>query len=187
MNEILWYTSRATGVVSIVLLTAVVVLGVITAGGRRPQGDASTVVMGLHRVLSLGMGVFLLAHIATAIGETYVDIGWVSAVLPFTSGYERATIGLGTLAVDIMLAVGVTSALRHRLRESTWRAVHTLSYLLWPIAIVHGLVLGTADQPILRGVTVACAAIGLGAITWRFISADSDETRRREIAMKEWS
>ena len=33
----LWYLCRATGVVSVVLLTAVVVLGVVTAGRRSPQ------------------------------------------------------------------------------------------------------------------------------------------------------
>ena len=36
MNELLWYLSRATGVVSIVLLTVVVVLGLVTSGRRRP-------------------------------------------------------------------------------------------------------------------------------------------------------
>ena len=46
MNELLWYLSRATGVVSIVLLTVVVVLGLVTSGRRRPTGDSATVVMG---------------------------------------------------------------------------------------------------------------------------------------------
>lgn len=86
-----------------------------------------------------------------------------------------------------MFAVGVTSALRHRLRESTWRGVHTLSYLLWPVAVVHGLALGTADEPILRGTSIACAGIGLGAVTWRLLTTNSDERRRREVAVQEWS
>ena len=37
----LWYLSRATGVVTIVLLTIVVCLGVITAGRRRPEGESA--------------------------------------------------------------------------------------------------------------------------------------------------
>ena len=187
MNESLWFVSRATGVVSIVLLTLVLVLGLVTAGARRPRGDSSTVVMGLHRALSLGMSVFLLAHIGTAIAETYVDIGWVSAVVPFSSGYAPLLVGLGTLAFDVLLAVIVTSALRHRLRERTWRRVHLLSYALWPLAIIHGIGLGTADEPLLRGVTVACGAVGLAAIIWRRVTSDSHENRRKQIAAQEWS
>ncbi len=186
-NEFLWYVSRATGIVSIVLLTVVFVLGLVTAATRRPRGDSSTVVMGLHRALSLGMSVFLLAHIGTAIAETYVDIGWVSAVVPFSSGYSPVLVGLGTLAFDVLIAVVVTSALRHRLRERTWRRVHLLSYALWPLAIIHGIGLGTANEPLLRGATLVCGAIGLGAIVWRRLTTDRHEDRRKQIAAQEWS
>ena len=58
--------------------------------------------MGLHRWLSLGMVVFLVVHIATAIAETYVSIDAISAIVPFTSGYETLWVGLGTLAVDLL-------------------------------------------------------------------------------------
>ena len=88
MSSALWYLSRATGVVTIVLLTLVVCLGVVTAGRRRPHGESATVVMGLHRWLSLGMVVFLGVHITTAIVDGYVSISWLAVVIPFVSGYE---------------------------------------------------------------------------------------------------
>lgn len=187
MNELLWYVSRATGVVSIILLTVVVVLGLVTSGRRRPTGESATIVMALHRWLSLGTSVFLLAHIATAVAETYVSIDLVSAVLPFTSGYEALWVGLGTLAFDVLLAVVVTSVLRHRLAERTWRRVHVLSHLLWPLAIVHGLALGTSGELLLRGTTVACAAVGVAAIVWRYTTTHHDEQRRLAVATQEWS
>lgn len=109
MSELTWYLSRATGVVSICLLTATVVLGLLTAGrGARP-GHRTGVVMGLHRWLSLGMLAFLAAHVVTAVVDTYVDISWTAAVVPFTSAYEPLLVGLGTIALDIMVAVVVRS------------------------------------------------------------------------------
>lgn len=113
----LWYLSRATGVVSVVLLTAVVVLGVVTAGRRSPHGTHATVVMALHRWLSLGMSAFLVAHILTAILDGYVDIGLLATLVPFTSGYETLWVSIGTLAVDLLLAVVATSLLRSRISE----------------------------------------------------------------------
>jgi len=60
-------------------------------------------------------------------------------VLPFMSAYERLWIGLGTVAVDLVAAVIVTSLLRDRLRPAVWRAVHWLSYASYPVTVVHSI------------------------------------------------
>ena len=187
MNLALWYVSRATGLVSLVLLTAVLVLGVVLSGRRRPHGGSATVVMALHRWWALGVSTFLVAHIVTAVVETYVDLGWISVLVPFTAGYEPLWVGLGTLAVDLVVAVGVTSYARHRLPERAWRAVHVLSYLLWPLAVVHGVAMGTADQPILRGVSIACGVVGAAAVAWRLSTTHHDDRRRSLVAARGWS
>lgn len=187
MNELLWFASRSTGVVSIAMLTIVVVLGLRTSGGRRPHRDAATVGMALHRNLSLGTVVFLVVHVATAIAETYVEIDAVSAVVPFTSPFERVPVGLGTLAVDLLLTVTVTSLVRHRLSMVAWRRIHLLSHLLWPTAVVHGLLLGTAKEPVLRAITIGCAAVLAVVLLWRLRSSHADRDRRRAIGAQEWS
>ncbi len=187
MNELLWYTSRATGLVSVVLLTAVVVLGVLISGRRRPHGDSPLVVMGLHRWLSLGLLSFLALHVTTAVAETYVSIDLVSALVPFTSGYERVWVGLGTLAVDLLGAVLITSWLRHRMPERRWRLVHWLTYAMWPIAVLHGFMLGTADEPWLRFTTLGCGVVGILATAWRVGSTFADRERRADVAAQEWS
>jgi methionine sulfoxide reductase heme-binding subunit len=186
-SEMMWYLSRATGVVSIVLLTVVVCLGVLTAGRRRPEGASATVVMGVHRWLSLGMLVFLGTHIVTAIAEGYVDISWLAVVVPFVSGYEPLLIGFGALGVDLLVAVVVTSLLRHRMPERYWRGIHWASYAMWIVAIVHGFALGTADQPFLRLVTVACGITGGLFASWRVAKTHADKERRNAISLQEWS
>lgn len=187
MNELLWYVSRATGLVSLALLTAVLVLGVVTSGRRAPHGERATVLMGLHRWLSLGMVAFLTVHVATAVAETYVSIDAVAAIVPFTSSYEPLWVGLGTLAVDLLVAVTATSWLRHRLPERAWRAVHLTAYLLWPLALVHGFALGTASEPLLRAVTVACGLVGVAALAWRGTTRHADAARRADVLSQEWS
>jgi methionine sulfoxide reductase heme-binding subunit len=188
VNETLWYLSRATGVASILLLTVVVVLGVLVSGRRRPHGERATVVMAVHRWLSLGMVAFLLTHVATAVVETYVSIDVVSAVVPFTSGYETVWVGLGTVAVDLMVAVLLTSWWRHRLPERAWRVVHYAAYALWPAALVHGVVLGTSDEPLLLGTTLACGLVGVGAVLWRLLAPPHHDRARRDVVLEqEWT
>lgn len=186
MNQLLWFVSRATGTVSIVLLTAVLVLGALTAG-RRSRAVSQTVVVGLHRTLALGTSAFLVAHIATAIVETYVSIDWISAFVPFTAGYQPLWVGLGTMAFDIILAVVVTSLLRHRLSRRLWKSVHVLAFALWPMALVHGYAMGTGNEPLLRAVPVLCAVVGGAALVWRGLSSHADRTRREAIVAQEWS
>jgi len=134
-----WYASRATGVISLLLFSTVAILGIMVNRQGRLPGLPRFAVTGLHRNLSLLTVAFLGIHIVTAIVDGYAGIPWLSAVVPFTSGYERFWIGLGTVAVDLVVAVVITSLLRHRLTPSVWRAVHLLSYLCYPVTIAHSL------------------------------------------------
>ena len=98
----------------------------------------------LHRTLSLFAVSLLVLHVVTAILDPFVTIGWAAAVLPFASPYRTLAIGLGALAVDLAGAVLVTSLARRRLgQRATWRAVHWLAYLAWPVAFLHALTAGS--------------------------------------------
>ncbi len=186
-GQTLWFISRATGTVSLILFTTIVVLGMVIAGRRAPHGDSATIVMGLHRWLSLGSLAFLALHIVTAIADGYVSVGWLSTILPFTSVYRTFWVGLGTLAVDILLAVVVTSYLRHRMPERSWKAIHWLSYAMWPFALIHGFAMGTASEPLLRWLTVLCGAAGAAAVAWRLRTTHADRERRALVNFQEWS
>ena len=83
--------------------------------------------------------VFLAFHVLTAVLDTYVNVGWTSAVVPFASPYRPVWTGLGTMGVDLILAVAVSSALRQRISARTWRSIHWLAYGSWPVALAHSL------------------------------------------------
>ena len=142
----LWLVSRASGLVLLVLFSAVVVVGVATRIGAMAPGWPRFAVAELHRTLSLFAVVLLGLHVAAALLDPYVYIGWLAAVVPFTSHYEVLALGAGTLAVDIAGAVLITSLLRTRLGLRSWRAVHSLAYLAWPVAFVHAIRAAPYDQ-----------------------------------------
>lgn len=183
----LWYLSRAAGVVSLILLTLVVLLGLLTTAHPRPHSAAMAVAMGVHRTLALGVTVFLAVHILTALVDTYVHLGWWSAVVPFASGYRREWVALGASAFDILLTLNLTSLLRHRLPVRVWRAVHYLSYTIAPLAVVHALTTGAPDNPVLLGVAATCAAAMVAVAAWRWLGRNPDTRRRAQIAAQEWS
>ena len=138
----LWFVSRGSGLVLLVLFTVVMVMGVATRTGASPPRWPRFAVAELHRTLALFTVALLGLHVVTAILDPYVPIGWAATVAPFLSPYRTLAIGLGTVAVDCGGAVLLTSVLRGRLGFRTWRAVHWLAYLAWPAAFLHSLSAG---------------------------------------------
>ena len=172
MNTAFWYASRATGIVALLLLTAVLVLGILVSRQGRLPGLPRFAVTDIHRNLSLLSVAFIVIHVLTAVLDTYVHIPLISAVVPFASGYERLWLGLGTVSLDIMLAMIVTSLLRGRMNRLLWRAVHLLAYASWPVAFAHSI--GSSNdlrQGWMLDMAIGCALIVAAAVIWRLAHA----------------
>jgi predicted ferric reductase len=164
----LWYLTRATGIVALVLLTAALVLGVSSGGDWARPRWPRFVTQGLHRNVSLLAVVFVFVHVLTTVVDGYVPVGWLDAVVPFLSPYHRVLVGLGAIAFDALLALIVSSLVRPHLSHRAWRNTHLLAYAAWPIALVHGLGAGTDTATVvMRGITAACVMATCTAVAWR--------------------
>jgi predicted ferric reductase len=139
----LWYLTRGTGVVALLLFTLTVVLGIANFKRVQTSRIPRFVVDGIHRNAALLAVTFLGVHIVTTLLDAYVPIRLIDVVAPFGAAYKPLWLGLGAIAFDLLLAVALTSAARRRLGFRAWRAVHWLAYAAWPIALIHGLGIGT--------------------------------------------
>ncbi|WP_051450216.1 ferric reductase-like transmembrane domain-containing protein [Actinospica robiniae] len=179
----LWCAARATGVISLVLLSTSVVLGILLQTRAATERWPRLVVSGDHRNVSLLVCVFLALHIVTAEADTFAPVGWWATVIPFVSAYRPVWLGFGTVAVDLLVALIVSSLLRTRINHRTWRLIHWAAYLCWPAAVVHGLGTGTdASSPAIAFVTLACAGAVLAAACGRLVSGWRSHTAIRATA-----
>jgi predicted ferric reductase len=179
----LWYASRATGIITLIMLTGVVVLGVAVQRHGRLPGLPRFAVVGLHRSVSLLSVVFLAIHIISAVADSYVSIRITDAIVPFVSVYEPLWLGLGTVSFDLMLALIVTSLLRARIGRHTWRAVHWLAYVSWPLAVAHSFGSSTDMQSgWLLGLGIVCVFAVIAALVWRFVERPDDVPRAERVS-----
>jgi predicted ferric reductase len=179
----LWYASRATGVVTMLLLTAVVLLGILVNRQGRLPGLPGFAVTGLHRNVSLLAVVFLAIHVLTAIADPYVTIGLAAAVLPFASAYQPLWLGLGAISLDLIGALILTSLARARMSRRAWRGIHWLAYAAWPLAVVHSL--GSSSDArggLVLGVLAGCVLATLAALAWRLSHAAREIPRAGRAA-----
>jgi methionine sulfoxide reductase heme-binding subunit len=179
----LWYASRATGVVSLLLLTGVTLLGVLVNRQGRLPGLPRFAVTGLHRNLSLLAVAFVAIHVITAVADPYVTIGLAAIVIPLASPYKPLWIGLGAISIDLVLALIVTSLARARISRRFWRGLHWFAYLAWGSALLHSL---TSSNDLHHGVllylALGCALAVAAAVIWRVSHAGREIPREERAA-----
>jgi hypothetical protein len=181
-TQALWYLTRATGLVSLGLLTLVMVLGVCQVERWTPSRWPRFVTAALHRNASLLAVLFLIVHILTAVLDPFAPISLASAVVPFASPYRTLWLGLGAVAFDLIIALVATSLLRERVGYRAWRVVHWGAYLCWPIAFLHGLGTGSDGRVNwVLGVDLVCLAAVLAAVMWRLAANWQLDPRRRGL------
>ena len=167
-STLLWYATRATGIVSLVLLTGTVMLGVVGTARAASTRWPRLVTAGLHRNLALTALGLVVVHIITTVLDPFVSINVAAAIIPDTSAYRPLWLSLGAVSFDLLLAVILTSLLRDRLSRRVWRAVHLLVYVCWPIALWHGLGTGTDTRLIwVLAINIGCVAAVSWAVWWR--------------------
>lgn len=179
----LWYTTRATGIVAMLLFTAVVALGTLVANRVGGTFIGRFEINEVHRSLSMVAVVFLVIHIVTTVLDSFVSTGLISAVIPMTSTYKRLPVALGAVAFDLILAVWVSSLLKLRIKNATWRFIHWFSWLAFAISLVHGYMTGTDVH---RGLglllVVGCGGVVALAALWRFLGRPTRAAGRTALS-----
>ena len=178
MDEALWALGRGTGVVGLVLMTLAVVLGIVNRSGRPAVGLPRFGVALLHRNAALLASVFIGIHVISLFFDSYAQLNVVDLIVPFLGEYRPLWLGLGTMAIDLLLAVVISALLRHRIGAKAFRAVHLSTYALWPIALAHGIGTGTDGTTVwFLGLAGVCTAAVVGAVAWRLSSRFSGRGR----------
>ena len=88
----LWYATRASGIMALVLLTLTMVLGLTTTTRARARNWPGFAQQEMHRRISMIAVVFLGIHVLTSVLDTYVNISWAAVVDPVHLGV-RAVLG----------------------------------------------------------------------------------------------
>jgi sulfoxide reductase heme-binding subunit YedZ len=176
-----WYLARGTGAVSLVLLTASVVLGVMGSvrfalAPRWPRFAIDTI----HRDVSLLVLAVLVVHIVTSVLDSFAPITLTQAVIPFIGTYRPLWLGFGALSFDLLVALALTSILRRRIGYRVWRGIHWLAYASWPVAVLHGLGTGS-DTKVwwMLALTVGCVAAVAVAVLIRIARTETEPDGRR--------
>ena len=153
-----WYVARAGGIVGWALLT-LAVIGGLQLSTRLLRRPTPAWVLDLHRFVAGLAVVFVAVHLVGLWADTFVQFTAADLFVPFASSYQTGALALGIVAMYLLLAIEITSLLMKRMSRRAWHTVHLSSYVLFTIATIHGLLVGTDRTSTLFRVACLLAAI----------------------------
>ena len=100
------------------------------------------------------------AHALVLLGDQTVRLSVVQLLVPFTTEYRPFTVGLGVLGAYIALVVHLSFWLRKTLGPRAWRKLHYLTFALFTLATLHGMLAGSdAAAPIMTALYIGSTAL----------------------------
>jgi predicted ferric reductase len=138
-----WYSSRALGFLGFWALTASVVYGLLLSTGILDAVTHRAVNMTLHQDLSAISIALVVLHGAVLLLDKFVQTTVFQMVVPFATEYRPVWVGIGQIALYVMVVVYASFFFRRRLGQRGWRMLHYTTFLAFLGGAVHGLMAGT--------------------------------------------
>ena len=178
-----WYLSRSSAVVAYLLLWTSMATGLTISNRLARIWPGGPTAFDLHQYTSLlGMG-FALFHALILMGDRYIAYTLSQVLIPFASdSYRPLWVGLGQVGWYLMAIVSMTFYMRRKIGHRLWRLIHVMSYAMFALALLHGLLSGTDSGAIwARGMYWASAASLLFLTVYRVLCVFTDRkaTARR--------
>jgi len=159
-----WIVARATGVAAYIALCVSILSGIALRTSVLDFLATNRALRSLHDFMTWVWIPLGLAHAGSLLLDRTAQITPLDLVVPFGVSYAPLAIGLGTLSLDIVLVITVTSWLRRRLDDRLWRWIHRASYVAFVTLFLHALLSGTDfSSPLISSISWS-AALGIGLL-----------------------
>lgn len=178
-----WYLSRASAFVSYILLWWSMVLGLSITNRLARVWPGGPTASDLHEHASLLGLVFGALHALVLLGDQYIGYNLAQVLIPFASAsYLPLWVGLGQVALYLMIVVTLSFYVRRWIGARTWRTLHYLSFLVFALALAHGIFSGTDSSTPWVAAMYLGSAVSLLAMTIYRIFVRSNTAKSQPAA-----
>jgi len=136
-DQFFWVLSRVAGLGSYAALAVALVTGIALRTAVLDWLGSNRALRSLHEYTTVLWIPLALLHLGALVLDRTSRISLIDLVLPFHSSYGTLAIGLGTLAVDLLLVVTATAWLKRRMPGSLWQWLHRLAYVAFALVFLH--------------------------------------------------
>lgn len=149
--------AATVGFLSLWLLWLSVLGGTVLRVGWGLTRVRHQTIYGIHQTLTL-VGLTLgLVHALAQLAVPGGPVHLLDEVLPFANGKDPVGIGLGVIALELMLALIASVLIQRRLGYHRWRMLHVTAYAAFTALCAHVLISGSDVGPVYVWGAVLCA------------------------------
>lgn len=142
-EKLTWYLTRSSGVVAYFLLAFSTMWGILLSSKLLNKLVPPAVSLALHNYLSWSSIGLVAFHALILLSDRYYSYQLSDLFIPFTGPYRPFEVGLGIIGLYLMLLTTLTFYLRKQIGMKWWRKIHYLTFGVFGLATVHGLMSGT--------------------------------------------
>ena len=136
-SHVFWITSRAAGIVALILTSASVGVG-LSMSGRLVKGRGTDLRV-THEALALAAIAAIVLHAVALLGDSYFHPGIADLLIPFVRNYKEPYMALGIIAGWGFILLGLSYYLRQRIGVKRWKVMHRFTALAWVLGVIHTL------------------------------------------------
>ena len=183
-NAVIWDAARAGGLISYLLLTTAVALGLVLRNRWQSARWPRLVTNELHGYVSLLALIFIAVHVLAVAIDPFTHFGLAAVLVPLASSYRPVWMSLGIVALYLLLAVWISSRLRRRIGHRLWRQIHVLAFAVYAAATLHGLGTGSDTRTVWAAAIYGTSVALVGSLlAVRLLApAGRDSVRRPLVA-----
>ncbi|HWE10189.1 MAG TPA: hypothetical protein VG325_12610, partial [Solirubrobacteraceae bacterium] len=174
--HLFWITSRAAGIVALVLSSLAVSLGLVMSlkFARRRGPD----LIAAHEILSLSALVAIAVHGLSLLGDPYLKASLADISIPFVFSYKSVWTSMGIFAGWGLALLGLSYYARRRIGSNRWRKLHRFTAILWLAGLAHSLGEGTDAGQIWFLAMIAIVVIpALALLAMRYLTDEPPNAR----------
>jgi sulfoxide reductase heme-binding subunit YedZ len=139
--------AATVGFISLFLLWAAVVLGLILRNAWASTRFRHSTVLATHHTVAL-LGLTLgVVHTVVQLAAPLGHVRVIDEIVPFLNPVDPIGLGVGLVGLEIMIAAAASIAIQRRLGYSRWRALHALTYVAYMLVVGHVLLSGSDTSP----------------------------------------
>jgi sulfoxide reductase heme-binding subunit YedZ len=170
-DQFLWVLARVAGLASYASLAVALFTGIALRTAVLDWLGSNRALRSLHEYTTVLWIPLAVVHVLALLLDQTARVGLLDFFVPFRAPYGTLAIGLGTLSVDVLIVVTITSFFKRRMRPDAWRWLHRLAYVAFGLIFLHAVLGGTDfSDPAVSAITWATAAaltvLALARVVW---------------------
>ena len=159
-DQFLWLLARVAALSSYASLSVAVLTGIALRTAVLEWLGTNRALRSLHEFTTVLWIPLATLHIGALVLDSTARVGLLDLFVPFRAPYGTLAIGLGTISLDVLLLVTITSLVKRRMRPELWRWIHRLAYVAFALAFLHAVLGGTDfSDPAVSAITWSAAAV----------------------------